>query len=463
MIFGIPSIVIEEALALDDLKEVFLFRHKLNFTFHFIGIIFFFFFSRELFGSNNRAILATLIYILHPRIFAHSFFNPKDIIFMASMSIALYPIVKYIKSLEYKWLTIASIAMGISMSCRVVGVYIPVLVVLFSIINHIILKNNFSYYNIRSLFIRSIMVFIFCSTIFYILTPYFWVDPISGFLETFNIAKQFDFSGNVFFFGKLIPAKDIPWYYVPVWIFITTPIIFILFFIIGVLLLIIRMHIVTENNLMLLFCIISILTPYICSILFNSTLYDGWRHFYFIYPFITTIICFSITSVYDYLSKYFKKINLIYLKFGLLIGVIINPLYSIIFMHPFQQVYFNSLSGTDPMSNFDGDYWGTSYRQGLEYLIKINTNDSIYVKTANHPGSLNRHIINKKDRKRLIYEYMIKNKDDFKPDYYITNYRENIKEYELAKKNIPPFDNEIYSIDINGMKILGVYKYKKYD
>ena len=74
------------------------------------------------------------------------------------------------------------------------------------------------------------MVFIFCSTIFYILTPYFWVDPISGFLETFNIAKQFDFSGNVFFFGKLIPAKDIPWYYVPVWIFITTPIIFILFF-----------------------------------------------------------------------------------------------------------------------------------------------------------------------------------------------------------------------------------------
>ena len=58
---------------------------------------------------------------------------------------------------------------------------------------------------------------------------------------------------------------------------------------------------------------------------------------------------------------------------------------------------------------------------------------------------------------------MIKNKDDFKPDYYITNYRDNIKEYELAIKNIPPFDNEIYSIDINGMKILGVYKYKKYD
>ena len=101
--------------------------------------------------------------------------------------------------------------------------------------------------------------------------------------------------------------------------------------------------------------------------------------------------------------------------------------------------------------------------QKLKVVIKINTNDSIYVKTANHPGSLNRHIINKKDRKRLIYEYMIKNKDDFKPDYYITNYRDNIKEYELAIKNIPPFDNEIYSIDINGMKILGVYKYKKYD
>ena len=55
---------------------------------------------------------------------------------------------------------------------------------------------------------------------------------------------------------------------------------------------------------------------------------------------------------------------------------------------------------------------------------------------------------------------MIKNKDDFKPDYYITNYRKNIKEYELAIKNIPPFDNAIYSIEINGMKILGVYKYK---
>ena len=47
MIFEFPAIILEEILGLGDRQKVYLLRHKLIFTIHFIGIIGFFFFSRD--------------------------------------------------------------------------------------------------------------------------------------------------------------------------------------------------------------------------------------------------------------------------------------------------------------------------------------------------------------------------------------------------------------------------------
>ena len=56
-----------------------------------------------------------------------------------------------------------------------------------------------------------------------------------------------------------------------------------------------------------------------------------------------------------------------------------GPLIDIINLHPHQQVYFNPLAGKDPMENFEGDYWGASMRQGLEWIMENDNRDSLTI------------------------------------------------------------------------------------
>ena len=131
-------------------------------------------------------------------------------------------------------------------------------------------------------------------------------------------------------------------------------------------------------------------------------------------------------------------------------------------MHPHQQVYFNILAGKDPMLNFEGDYWGNSYRQGLEWIVQNDNRDSIMVSIHNSPGTRNRHMIQKKDRDRLNFQFISNplKKEAIPGDYFITNFygvQPNL--YFKSKKKVSPFDNEVYSIKIGEMKILAICKF----
>ena len=44
----------------------------------------------RLFGSRLVALFAMLLFLLHPRLYAHSFFNTKDLPFLSMFAIALY-------------------------------------------------------------------------------------------------------------------------------------------------------------------------------------------------------------------------------------------------------------------------------------------------------------------------------------------------------------------------------------
>ena len=130
-------------------------------------------------------------------------------------------------------------------------------------------------------------------------------------------------------------------------------------------------------------------------------------------------------------------------------------------MHPFQQVFFNQFAGNDPMMEFEGDYYGTSYRQGLEYVLENDPSEKINISIGNDPGSINRHILSNNDKERIIYSFMPEWNND--PDYFITNFRtgdSRIDVMNLVRAKLEPYNNEYFSIIVNDMKILGVYKKK---
>ena len=86
-------------------------------------------------------------------------------------------------------------------------------------------------------------------------------------------------------------------------------------------------------------------------------------------------------------------------------------------------------------------------------------------------AKINYPIIKKNDRERLGWLY-IKHRYDspatirpnelgIKADYYITNFRWAGSDYKKLKyQTFPPYENELFSIEKDNMKILGIYKYK---
>ena len=124
---------------------------------------------------------------------------------------------------------------------------------------------------------------------------------------------------------------------------------------------------------------------------------------------------------------------------------LINTSWLITRDHPYQNVYFNLLTGNmeNAKDKFEMDYWGLSYRQALEYIVENDTREEITVCVANPPGEVNALVLYPRDRNRLIFS-----KDLKQSDYFLSNYRWHKKEYDFGK--------EVYSIKVGGAKIMTV-------
>ena len=83
-------IVIEKLFRLSDSREIFLMRHLVIFITCFTASVFFFQIAKKIFKSWKIALAGFLLYVLSPHIFAHSFYNSKDAVFLAFFTISIF-------------------------------------------------------------------------------------------------------------------------------------------------------------------------------------------------------------------------------------------------------------------------------------------------------------------------------------------------------------------------------------
>jgi hypothetical protein len=93
--------------------------------------------------------------------------------------------------------------------------------------------------------------------------------------------------------------------------------------------------------------------------------------------------------------------------------------------------------------NFELDYWGLSFRQAFEHILNNDLQEQINIFAG--VWKINAEILPERDKKRVIFTDV-----PDKADYFVSNYRDH--------KNSYPYENEFYSIKIDGAKIMVVYK-----
>ena len=460
VVFELPLSLIEILFNLNDSREIFLLRHYCTFLIFYFSLIYLFKIINYRYNSFIFSILGVLFLVLSPRIFAQSFYNSKDIVFMSLNIITLYYGIIYLRQSNLNKIFIFSFFSGLLVGTRLIGIYLPFLIICFKIIQILRSSNKKK----REFFLVFFLIF-FILIFIYLFWPYLWEDPIKYFLIAFKKLANIPVGIYTYFLGNYIQVEFVPWFYTIVWIFITTPIIYLFFFLFGFYFILKRIcsRLIKidgkneyndlwrgENEKIDILIFLNFFIPIFSTIIFHSTLYTGWRHLYFVYPSLVLMSIHAMTIFKLFLSK--KKFN--YLICLILISLIptINWMYK---NHPHQYVFFNLIYNKNFNKYFVMDYWGLSNFHALKIIL--NNSDKNLTKVGilgNGDLSLSKSFLNKTDRKKII----VNNDDLFNNDFIIDNYNrwngiKNPEDIVKIKKKFKKF----YDIKVNNIAINSIY------
>jgi hypothetical protein len=411
----------EVLLRLEGLHEIYIMRHILTFSFCFFGLINFYYFIKRSFDNPIYSLFALCFAILSPRIFADSFYNNKDTIFMSLMAILMNRFSLFLTRGDAKSLLLLALAAGLMSGLRIVGLaLLPFILVgiLYRAFTQIsVLSQKYTQGLKNSLIF---LIVSFCTLI--LSMPYLWSQPLRRLLKIVKENRNFDWPGFVRFDGIIYSAKDLPWNYLPKWILITTPPIFLLlaaigFFLLGILPSTKNRSVKCDKTFLITIQTFTaaFMTTIIVAIASNSTLYGGWRHFYFIYP---TIISLSILGLSGLMSSHFKALK--FLATFIIAVQVLNVAGWTIRNHPHQNLYFNSFAGSIPAKNWDFDYWGTTNTEVLRWILKEDLRDSFSVSSnIENPLGQSEKLLSPSELQRIVF---LRGGLLTEPDYFIDNF-----------------------------------------
>ena len=374
-----PMLIIEQLLKLENTQTVWKFRHGFCFAVFVIGLICFYYFLR-LQNMSKKISLITLSFILFiPRIFFESTYNIKDIGFLSLVFMLFYFGYRYYLNESKRDAFYFAIVTAFACGVRLIAAPLALLVIFLLFIKRMRARK------INSTFIINIMLYIVATVGFlYFIYPGSWFDPLFFFPKAFTYMSHHPWSGNVLFQGSVIASNTLPWNYLPEWILITLPEFILGLFVLGA---VFGIRIIQDLNQKLFF--VAFLIYFVCTIfavmIFKPNLYDGWRHFYFLFFFILYFASYGIFYIYIRFNN--KRVILYSLSIVLSLNILWTAKIEFT-QFPYGNVYFNLLAGNNPNKNFEVDYWGLSFLDAWIFINNENLKNEkkIYV-SGNGPLS----------------------------------------------------------------------------
>jgi tetratricopeptide (TPR) repeat protein len=341
-------------------------RHFVNALFGVLLILFTGLTAQRIAGWR-AGILALLLMALSPRIIGHSMNNPVDLPFAALYMCALFFIIRFLQELprprKRTWIPLL-IAIPLAADIRIAGlVLIPYLLLFVGV---------WCLSRGRLGVVRSIGVTVLLCTGAYLLVSLLWPlahgNPLGTPLMALRHLSQLEtFNAYDLFEGRWVNRWEVPWYFVPKWLLIGTP----LYIPLGLLASPFAFTARLPRKWIALVAF-AFLFPVLLVVLRESYVYNDARHLLFAYPPLVAFCAVALQEVGDRLKSVpqpFRRV--LTASFLLLIaGSMLEPLLFMVRNHRNQGVYFSPLIGgvAGAWRQYETDYWGNSTRQAVEWI-----------------------------------------------------------------------------------------------
>ncbi|WP_375585739.1 hypothetical protein [Cyclobacterium xiamenense] len=461
MLFQTLAYGLELALGIDNSRDVFRLRHLMVFVLFWAACMVFYRILYRRFGSVALAMAGVLMLILSPRIFGDSMYNPKDIPLLCWFVFAFYTHIRFADRRDRYGPVLHGLACALAIGSRVVGVVWPLISLGYLSLQVLVRRDEKEY--LFAFLKRTASYLIFLLLFTFLLWPVLWEDPVGSFLHSFNSMKRFRWYGEMLYMGEMVRSTDLPWHYIPVWIAVTTPLSFLVLMALGIIGMVHRnlkgkwQWLKNRTAGIDLVAMGALAIPLGAVIVLGSVLYNGWRHLYFVYPFLVYagVWGMHLFWVWYRKKKQLRSVRLLLAGLLLLLAVdLVHILYIMVRYHPHQSVYFNALAG-DVERNFERDYYGVSYRQGLMRLLENYPERELRIYSRDFIGKINTMNFPKIEAQRLVFVDRIE-----EAEFFVTlfNFRSG-QEYREFIRGEFPFDQPVeFSIRVKGYRVFTVQR-----
>ena len=436
------TVLVEHARRFDmTYQEIFVMRHTFTFINFFIGGIFFYLILRRRFGDTWLPVVGALFYILYPRFFGESFFNIKDILFFSWCVISSYFVLRWLEDDDKQaFILPAAITLAVATNTRVLGISILLLACGFAFIQGLVKPGQLRYH-VRKC--AHLMLLTFASYV--VITPFTWSNPIKNTIDTFFHFLWFQpWNSTHFYLGEMI-TREVPWHYIPVWMGVTVPVLYIVLFLVGFVLIVANWVKTGKGHMYDWFFFAMFVCTLLGFIYLRISMYEGWRHAYSIFLPFLFISVNGLYRAYKFLSAKGKIPRFGFM--GVVAASLVYLLVWIVMSHPYQYVYFNIASRRVAARYFAVDYWYVSTADMARYALARTDEPFFIMGTGAHSYNFN-HILPEEDRQRFVFASY------YLADFYIRGSR---IEYE-ARAVVPHGFAEISSIWVDGMRIATLYE-----
>lgn len=320
------------------------------------------------FLGHKASFFSLILLILFPVFYGSIFINPIDIpaVFFFTISLA-YFIYYWESNQNLARQLIFAFIIALTINQRSIFWYVFFLDVVALFLQSIWVNKKTIF-----TFLKKISFIFLCLLFFMHLTnPYLLKYPINGILDMINSSKDYPFNILVLFEGVLRSSRDLPWYYLPKIILITSPLMTVALFFIGLMRLIrlIRpMSLISVNKKILYLYLIALFSvPILLVILFKPLIYDSWRQYLFLTIPLVVIATFGLSWLLEIRSGFIKVIIVIIIITGL--GLTGREM---VRLHPYQYIYYNSLVGglKGAYGKYEIDYWGAGFKEAVLWFNK---------------------------------------------------------------------------------------------
>lgn len=400
-------LAIEKAAGVKDTRDIFVLRHLATFLTFWAGCVAFLPVARRVLGDGWGPVLALVLLVLQPRVFADAHYNSKDLAFLALFVLATLTQLRFLERPGFVRALLHGAVCGFLIDTRIGGVIAPVMTAALFAAQSVASRG---WGALASRACLSPLALLTGATIGAVVLfwPLLWHDP-TLFVDAFRRMSHYS-QGGILYRGDLISTAELPWHYLPTWVLLTSPLVLLVPCAAGAAAASVRF---LRNPFQGLrdrpaetSALAWLLGPPTVALVLGSSLYNGWRHMYFLAPAMALFAAAGIVAAWDAAGRFAGASKLLRAGIAALVALGGGSVaLDMVRIHPHGFVWFGVLAGKDTAhlkAQYELDYWGLSYLDGLRFIAANDPSDAIPVYSTDPPGRGNLMMLDPAVRKRFV-------------------------------------------------------------